>query len=72
VVMVMFETEAAQLEKVTDQVSTVVPTVSPVIVEAGLVGVVIVPGPETFTQRPLPTRGVFPARVAVPTETQTV
>lgn len=72
IVMVILDVEAAQDEKLTDQVSTVVPTVSPVIVELGFVGVVIVPGPETFTQSPLPTTGVFPARFAEPTETQTV
>lgn len=72
IVIVFVEVEAGQLEKLIDQVSTVVPTVSPVIVELGLVGDVIVPGPETFTHKPLPTTGVFPESVAFPTETQTV
>ena len=72
VVIVMLETEEAHEEKLTDHVSTVVPTVSPVIVEFGELGLVITPGPETFTQRPVPTAGVFPANKAEPLVTQTV
>lgn len=52
--------------------STVVPTVSPVIVVFGEVGVVIVPGPDTFVHRPVPTAGAFPDRLAEPAETQIV
>jgi hypothetical protein len=43
-----------------------VPVVSPVIVELLRVGFVIVPDPETFTQRPVPTIGTFPANKAEP------
>jgi hypothetical protein len=66
VTMVIFETEAAQEEKLTDHVSTVVPVVSPVIVVLFRVGVVIVPDPETLTHNPVPTMGTFPAKNAEP------
>lgn len=71
-VIVMFDVEAGHEEKLTDHVSTVVPTVSPVIVEVGEREFVIVPGPETFIHLPVPTTGLFPASVAVPAETQMV
>lgn len=72
VVIVMFEIEGTQDEKLVVHASTVVPTVSPVTVEAGFVGVVIVPGPEIFVHTPEPTTGVLPAKRAVPAVTQTV
>lgn len=68
----MFEVDEVHGELLIDQVNTVVPTVSPVIVDAGFVGVVIVPGPETFTHRPVPLTGLFPASNALPAVTQTV
>lgn len=55
-----------------DQVKTLVPTVSPVIVETEELGVVITPLPETFIHTPVPAPGEFPAIVAVPAVTQTV
>lgn len=70
--MVIFEVDAGQEEKLTDQVRTVVPVVRPVIVELFCEGLVIVPGPETFTHNPVPTAGEFPANVAIPDVAQTV
>lgn len=49
-----------------------VPVVSPVIVELFRVGVVITPDPETFTHKPVPTTGIFPANNAEPALAQTV
>jgi len=43
------------------------PTVKPVTPEVGDDGVVIVPLPDIFVQVPLPTAGVFPAKVVVVT-----
>ena len=42
-----------------------VPVTSPVSPDVGELGVVIVPVPETTVHKPVPTLGVFPARVAV-------
>jgi hypothetical protein len=72
VTIVMLETEARHGELLIDHVNTEVPTVSPVIVVVGLLGDVIVPAPETFTQSPVPTAGTFPAIVVLGVETQTV
>ena len=55
-----------------DHVKTVVPTVSPVKVDVGEREFVIVPGPETFIQAPIPAVGVFPAKVVDPVLTQIV
>ncbi len=68
--MVMLAVEDVHGELLIDQVNTVVPTVSPVIVDAGFVGVVIVPGPEIFTHKPVPLIGLLPASKALPTVTQ--
>lgn len=72
VTIVIFETEAAHEEKLTDHVSIVVPAVSPIIVVLLRVGVVIVPGPETFTHIPVPIAGLFPANNAEPEVAQMV
>jgi hypothetical protein len=72
VVIVMLDVEEVQGKLLIDQVNIDVPTVSPVIVVIGLLGEVIVPGPETFTQSPVPTAGTFPAIVVLGVETQTV
>ena len=45
------------------------PTPSPVTVEVGELGIVIVPDPLTNVHVPLPTVGVLPAKVAVATQT---
>jgi hypothetical protein len=72
VTIVILEVEEVQGELLIDHVNTEVPAVSPVIVVEGLFGLVIVPGPETFTQSPVPMRGVFPAIVVLGVETQMV
>ena len=55
-----------------DQVKTLVPAVSPVIVEVGDNELVITPEPETFTHTPMPAVGVFAVIVTLPVVTQTV
>ncbi len=70
--MVMLEVEAEHGGLLIDQVNTLVPTVSPVMVVTGEVGVVITPLPETFIHTPVPTPGAFAAIVAVGDEIQTV
>lgn len=72
VVIVTLSTDDVQGKFEIDQVSTVVPTVSPVKVEFAVREFVMVPGPETFIQRPTPAVGVFPASVVEPVLTQTV
>jgi len=47
------------------QLKVLAPTPSPVTVEVGEVGVVIVPEPDTKVHKPVPIAGTFPARVAV-------
>ena len=71
-VMVMLAVEEVQGGLLIDHVSTVVPTVSPVIVVLATSEFVIVPGPETFIHRPIPFTGTLPANRAVPAVTQTV
>ncbi len=72
VVIVTLSTEVVQGKFEIDQVSTVVPTVSPVNVDVGESEFVIVPGPDTFTQAPIPAVGVLPASVVDPVLTQIV
>ena len=73
IVMVMFEVEDAHGEFEIDQVNTLVPAgVKPVTLVIGELGVVIVPGPEIFTQRPEPTATVLAAITAIGVETQMV
>lgn len=72
VVIVMFDVDEVQGELLIDHVNTVVPTVSPVIVEFGSSEFVITPGPETFIHLPIPFTGLFPANKAEPAVTQTV
>ena len=70
--MVIWETEAAQGGFEMVHAKTLVPAVSPVMPDVGELGVVIVPGPEIFVHKPVPTAGAFAAIVAVPALTQTV
>ena len=48
---------------------TFAPTPNPVTPDVGLPGVVIVPVPLTNVHNPVPTVGVFPAKVAVVAQT---
>ncbi len=69
----MLDTAAVHGALVTDQVNTLVPTISPVMVVIGEVGVVITPLPETFIQTPvIGAVIVFAAMVAVGAEIQIV
>ncbi len=49
-----------------------VPTVKPVTPELNKVGEVTVAPPAITVQAPVPTNGLFPAKVAVPGDTQAV
>lgn len=71
-VMVTFDTDDAQGELEIDQVSTVVPTVSPVSVELGSKEFVITPEPDILIHRPVPAVAVLPASVVEPVLTQMV
>ncbi len=70
--MVIVEVEARHGALVIDQVKTLVPTVSPVMVVLGFPGVLIAPLPETFIQTPPPVTAGLAAIVAVGEETQIV
>jgi hypothetical protein len=72
VVMVMLAVEEVQGGLLIDQVSTVVPAVNPVTVVLFSKGLVMVPDPETFTHKPVPLAGAFPANVTEPVLAQTV
>mgnify|MGYP001592676019 CR=1 FL=1 len=72
VVMVMLAVDEVHGGLLIDQVSTVVPTVSPVTVVLATSEFVMVPGPETFIQLPTPAPGTFPAKVTEPVVTQIV
>lgn len=63
---------AAHGELEIDHVNTVVPAVKPVRVDEAESELVIVPGPETLIQAPIPAVGVFPANVVEPVLTQIV
>lgn len=64
--MVMFAVDEVQGGLLIDHVKTVVPGVSPVIVELATREFVITPDPETFIHLPIPTPGMFPAKVVEP------
>ena len=64
--MTIISSEAIQLLFVTVHLNVVLePTVTPVIVVVGLFVFVIVPGPLTIVQTPVPTEGVLAAIVKV-------
>jgi hypothetical protein len=60
--------EGGQVPFVIVQRNTFVPTLSPVTPELGEVGETSVPVPETSVHVPVPTDGVFPARVVLPAQ----
>jgi hypothetical protein len=64
-VMVTSSGDVGQLKPLIDHLKTLVPSERLLTVEAGLEGSVTVPPPLTTVQLPVPTTGVFPARVAV-------
>ena len=64
--MVTWSVDAVQVPFEIVHWNTFVPTPKPVNPDVGLVGVVIVPVPETNVHKPVPTTGVLPANVAVP------
>ena len=64
-VMVISSNVAAQGALVMVQRNTFAPTANPVMPELAALGEVIVPPPEINVHKPLPTVGIFPARVAV-------
>ena len=68
----MFEVEEVQGGLLIDHVNTVVPAVSPVMVEEGNNEFVITPEPETFIHAPVPAAATFPASVVEPVVTQMV
>ena len=71
-VIVTLDVDELQGELVIDQVRIVTPGEIPVTVVFLKSGFVIVPEPETKTQRPVPIAGLFPAKVveAVPVVAQ--
>ena len=63
IITLLLEEEQGELEMV--QLKVLLPVPSPVIVDVGFEGAVIVPAPLTKLHNPVPTEGIFPAMVAV-------
>jgi len=68
-VIVILSVEGAQVPFEMVQRNVFVPTPKPVTPEVGEDGVVIIPAPAIRVQAPVPMTGVFPASVAVVSQT---